>query len=1206
MSLPDLGFGSKTNHDQIGGVTYPRYMVLYAERKETSDSTPADEDPIFGFRGAVTHTTGTDAKVYVGILNGVLPTPEHNITVSNMSAGVVIESDRVTVTPALLFNPQSSAPAAVTGNLYFDSVSGELKVYSGGWQTLETGGGMTAHDLTGALHTEDATGGVGNFLKADSTTTFSWQAHGLVASDVGAYTTAQTDSAIDADISTHAGLPDSHHVAFVLADFTTAFAAESLANLATRTHASLSDAPTDAHHAQAHTLSGSDHTGDLAYTQVDAIVDIAGVGAVDLLSRADHVHTDADGSSKVTYGNLSGIPSTFTPASHDFDVHTGDVDFSDIATGSTGSILVMGSINWGALTKGTSGTFLKAGATTVSWVQVYYSDLAGTQPAPIAHNLIDTTGHPVSSLTDGHFLKADTATTYSFQAHGLGASDVGAYTTAQTDTAIDNDISNHASIGDAHHLQVHLMTSSDHEVYGLTIGHVLTATAAAAFDWQAPSPGSGTPLSLPVWATSTTLGDSIVTQDVGGTAVTVGGTLTVSMIDSAPADYDEFLVSNSGLIQFRTGAEVYSDIGGYVTADFTTDFAAESLANLATRTHASLSDAPADAHHAQSHDFDTHTGDLDLADIVLAGGTGAILVNSSTQWGALTKGTSGYFLKAGATTLSWAQIYYTDLGGTQPDPVPHVLDSETYHTATGLTVGWVISADSPTTFSWKAPAAGMSAHDLTGAYHTEDATGGAGNVLRASGATAFAWATLAHGDLSDAPTSAHHVRYADSETEAIITAELVNGQSIDLAIDALILTHKNIVDAHHAVYTNAMAVAAVVAQNPLTLTNSLKIGGNDIQDSGGNVVLSSNGLGYIDYLGSQGTPTDDDVLAWDTSTSKWIVQAQTGGTGSGPGTGTQWTLPVWATTTTLGDSMISQDAGGTVAVSNGDFYAIGGKELGSVASVADREGLVMQIQYTDGNTDSRLFFREASGNLYGGSIIYAADVSPVFDGTTFTNLTAANTLYFLTHSNSLIGTVFMSVPRGTTGVKLPGSIALSAGAAVSDIDTAMAASPTDTQLLTAQGIAEYVNLHCVIGSANATWINCPYEGAEFVAGDKMRYSGQVEPYYVGGAGRWVFSVPLPTTRGGKGLYINGTRVSLSLANGSNRVYETNLYGMADTSGVELDSDETNKASAALWEDVSMGAVNLGGYDVAKVILKTAITTAGALQIQYVTVRYYYA
>jgi hypothetical protein len=42
------------------------------------------------------------------------------------------------------------------------------------------------------------------------------------------------------------------------------------------------------------------------------------------------------------------------------------------------------------------------------------------------HNLIDTTNHPVTGLTAGHFLKALSATTYGFAAHGLTYSDVGA------------------------------------------------------------------------------------------------------------------------------------------------------------------------------------------------------------------------------------------------------------------------------------------------------------------------------------------------------------------------------------------------------------------------------------------------------------------------------------------------------------------------------------------------------------------------------------------------------------------------------------------------------------------------------------------------------------------------------------------------------------------------------------------------------------
>lgn len=45
---------------------------------------------------------------------------------------------------------------------------------------------------------------------------------------------------------------------------------------------------------------------------------------------------------------------------------------------------------------------------------------------PTAHNLIDTTGHAVTGLTNGHFLKATGATTYAFGAHGLTYSSVGA------------------------------------------------------------------------------------------------------------------------------------------------------------------------------------------------------------------------------------------------------------------------------------------------------------------------------------------------------------------------------------------------------------------------------------------------------------------------------------------------------------------------------------------------------------------------------------------------------------------------------------------------------------------------------------------------------------------------------------------------------------------------------------------------------------
>jgi hypothetical protein len=45
--------------------------------------------------------------------------------------------------------------------------------------------------------------------------------------------------------------------------------------------------------------------------------------------------------------------------------------------------------------------------------------------------------------------------------------------------------------GSAHHTQAHVVTGADHTASGLTIGHVLTATSATAFAFQA-APGGGT------------------------------------------------------------------------------------------------------------------------------------------------------------------------------------------------------------------------------------------------------------------------------------------------------------------------------------------------------------------------------------------------------------------------------------------------------------------------------------------------------------------------------------------------------------------------------------------------------------------------------------------------------------------------------------------------------------------------------------------
>lgn len=89
-----------------------------------------------------------------------------------------------------------------------------------------------------------------------------------------------------------------------------------------------------------------------------------------------------------------------------------------------GDILTLQTGKYQRKARGANGQVLKTASNDVSWSTVDWSELTGTQPAPVAHNLIDTTNHPVSGLTTGHFLKATGATTYAFAAHGLTTTDI--------------------------------------------------------------------------------------------------------------------------------------------------------------------------------------------------------------------------------------------------------------------------------------------------------------------------------------------------------------------------------------------------------------------------------------------------------------------------------------------------------------------------------------------------------------------------------------------------------------------------------------------------------------------------------------------------------------------------------------------------------------------------------------------------------------
>ena len=99
------------------------------------------------------------------------------------------------------------------------------------------------------------------------------------------------------------------------------------------------------------------------------------------------------------------------------------------------------------------------------------------------------------------------------------------------------------------------------------------------------------------------------------------------------------------------------------------------------------------------------------------------------------------------------------------------------------------------------------------------------------------------------------------------------------------------------------------ASNPITSTGNI---GPDYTTAA-NIIKSApsgSALGDTDtFIVSQTNAVIEDTLA---NLKAYI------GVG-GPGSGTQYTIPVWATTSTLGDSMLSQNAGGTVLTNNGSF-----------------------------------------------------------------------------------------------------------------------------------------------------------------------------------------------------------------------------------------------------------------------------------------------
>ena len=340
----------------------------------------------------------------------------------------------------------------------------------------------------------------GHFLKATGATTYGFTAHGLSAGDVGAQ-------------ASHANLTSLAGLSYVSGSFVKMTASGTFA-LDTSTYV------TGTPWINGHALGEHSDVSISAYTAGHMLV----WGGSYWTNSAPPTSFPGFGTTGSTscVGNDDRLSDARTPTTHSH----GNITNAG-AIGSTASLPIITTTS-GVLTVGSFGS------TTGTFAAGDDSRLSNAR-TPSAHALIDSTGHSVSGLTSGHFLKATGATTYGFGAHGLTYSDVGAcaagdarLSDARTPLShTHGNISNAGAIGSTATLPIITTTSGV-----LTAGSFGTTAGTFAAGDHTHS-GYGT-------VTSITAGYGMVT----GT-ITTSGTITLGTPDTITASSSNSVSANS-------------------------------------------------------------------------------------------------------------------------------------------------------------------------------------------------------------------------------------------------------------------------------------------------------------------------------------------------------------------------------------------------------------------------------------------------------------------------------------------------------------------------------------------------------------------------------------------------------------------------------------------------------------------------------------
>ena len=152
--------------------------------------------------------------------------------------------------------------------------------------------------------------------------------------------------------------------------------------------------------------------------------------------------------------------------------------------------------------------------------------------------------------------------------------------------------------------------------------------------------------------TDSLTGDLFSVSDISGVpilnvnssgAVDIDGTLTISTIAAATTDTDKFLVSDSGVLKFRTGAELLSDIGGQASGSYLTDLGTAIVDGDFSGTSGFMKKSSAGVYALDTNTYSTATGvenSADVTDATNVAAAGAAMDSDFTAQGFMVRGAS--------------------------------------------------------------------------------------------------------------------------------------------------------------------------------------------------------------------------------------------------------------------------------------------------------------------------------------------------------------------------------------------------------------------------------------------------------------------------------------------------------------------------------------------------------------------------------------